>query len=87
MHNILDTINLTEERNFDLIKNSSKWLNIIFKESNREAKNFSFEVVSNSLQDILSFFYSMLDSKENLLTFPADKKKVPVLNFTFQVIR
>ena len=66
MHNILDTINLTEERNFDLIKNSSKWLNIIFKESNREAKNFSFEVVSNSLQDILSFFYSVRQQRKSV---------------------
>ena len=66
MHNILDTINLTEERNFDLIKNSSKWLNIIFKESNREAKNFSFEVVSNSLRDILSFFYSVRQQRKSV---------------------
>ena len=29
----------------------------------------------------------MLDSKGNLLTFPADEKKVPVLIFPIQVIR
>ena len=29
MQNILGVINLTEETNFNLIKNSSKWLNII----------------------------------------------------------
>ena len=80
-------INLTEEANFDLIKSSSKWLNIIFSESNREAKHFNFEIVSNSLHDILSFSYSMLDIKGNLLTFPADEEKVTVLNFTIQVIR
>ena len=62
-------------------------VNIIFKESNREAKQFRFEVVSNSLQDILSFSYSILDSKGNLLTFPTDEKKLPVLNFIIQVIR
>ena len=68
--------NLTEEANFDL-----------FSESNREAKHFNFEIVSNSLHDILSFSYSMLDIKGNLLTFPADEEKVTVLNFTIQVIR
>ena len=73
-----DIINLTEEANFDLIKNSSSWLNIIFKKSNREAKHFSFEVVSNSLQDILNFSCSVLDSKGNRLTFPADEGKVLV---------
>ena len=57
------------------------------KESNREAKHYSFEVVSNSLQDILSFSCSVLNSKANLLTFPADENKVPVSNFTIQVIR
>ena len=86
-HNILDLINLTEQENFELIKSSSKWLNIIFNERNREAKHFSFEVVSNSLQNILSFSYLVLDSKGNLLTFPEDEKTVPVLNSTIQVIR
>ena len=87
IHNILGLINLTEQENFELIKSSSKWLNIIFNESNREAKHFSFEVVSNSLQDMLSFSYLVLDRKGNLLTFPEDEKKVPVSNFTIQVIR
>ena len=87
IHNILGVINLTEETNFDLIKSNSKWLNIIFNESNREAKHFNFEIVSNSLHDILSFFYSMLDIIGNLLTFPADEEKVTVLNFTIPVIR
>ena len=87
IHNIMCAINLTEETNFDLITNISKWLNILFNESNREAKHFSFEVVSNSLHNILSFSYSMLDSKGNLLTFAEDENKVPVLNFTIQVIR
>ena len=60
---ILDVINLTEETNFDLIKTGSKQLHIIFDESNREGKHFSFEVVSDSSLGILSFLYSMLDSK------------------------
>ena len=72
IHNILGAINLTEETNFDLIKKSSTWLNIIFRESNREAKHFSFKIIWNSLQDILSFSYSMLDGKGNLLTFLAE---------------
>ena len=69
IHNILGAINLTEKTKFDLIKKSSTWLNIIFRESNREAKQFSFKIIWNSLQDILSFSYSMLDGKGNLLTF------------------
>ena len=69
IHNILGAINLTEKTKFDLIKKSSTWLNIIFRESNREAKQFSFKIIWNSLQDILSFSYSMLDGKANLLTF------------------
>ena len=42
IHNILGVINLTEGANLilDLIKRNSAWLNIIFKESNREAKHF-----------------------------------------------
>ena len=44
IHNIFGVINLTEKTKFDLIKNRSKGLNIIFKESNGEAKHFSFEV-------------------------------------------
>ena len=85
IHNVLGVINLIEETNFDLIKSNSKWLNIRVKESNTEAKHFTFHVTSNSLL-IRNFSYSMLDSKENLLTFPADEKKVPVLNFAIQVI-
>ena len=34
IYNILGVINLTEEASFDLIKGSSKWLNIIFGENN-----------------------------------------------------
>ena len=42
IHNILGVINLTEGANLilDLIKRNSVWLNIIFKESNREEKHF-----------------------------------------------
>ena len=35
----------------------------------------------NSLQDMLSFSYSMLDSEGNLLTFPADEKKSTSVEF------
>ena len=45
IHNILGAINLTEKTKFDLIKKSSTWLNIIFRESNREAKQFSFKII------------------------------------------
>ena len=76
-NSILGVINLTEEKNFDLIKNSSKWLNILFC-IKREAKHFSFEVVSVSLQDILSFSYFMLGSKGSLLTLPAYENRVAV---------
>ena len=82
----LGVVNLTEETNFDLIKNSSKWLNILFC-IKREAKHFSFEVISESLQDILSFSYFMLDSKGSLLALPAYENRVPVWRFTIQAIR
>ena len=39
-NNIIGVINLTEETNYNLIKQSSTWLNIILKESNREVKHF-----------------------------------------------
>ena len=69
IHNILGVIDVTEETNFNLINETSRWLKIIFKESNRETKHFSFEVMLNSLQDLLSFSYSLVDSKGYLLLF------------------
>ena len=87
IHNILRVINLAEIPMFDLIKRQSKWINAVFSEDNRDAAHFSFDFISNSLQDILNFSFSMLDGKRNLITFPTSEQKVPILSFTIQVIR
>ena len=71
---------------FNLIKGQSKWINFAFSEDNREATHFSFEFISNSLQDILNFSFSLLDGKGNLIIFPAGEQKVPFLRFTIQVV-
>ena len=67
---------------FDIIKRQSKWIKAVFSEDNREATHFSFDFISNSLQDILNFSFPMLDGKGNLITFPTSELKVPILSFT-----
>ena len=58
--NIIGVINLTEETNFDLIKQSSTWLNIIFKESNREVKHFCSNIRHFTRRIKLFLFYVRL---------------------------
>ena len=58
--NIIGVINLTEETNFDLIKQSSTWLNIIFKESNREVKHFCSNIRQFTRHIKLFLFYVRL---------------------------
>ena len=59
----------------------------MFSEDNREATHCSFDFISNSFQDILNFPFSMLDGKENLITFSTSEQKVLILGFTIQAIR
>ena len=82
IYNILGVIKIAEIPMFDIIKRQSKWINAVFSEDNREATHFSFDFISNSLQDILNFSFSMLDGKGNLITFPTSELKVPILSFT-----
>ena len=67
-----------------------KWVNAPLNDSELEptsSKHFAFGFNITNLHDILRFEYSLLDDEKKLIEFKKDGNKVPVLNFTIQVIK
>ena len=50
------------------------------------SNHFAFGFITTNLHDLLNFEYSLLDDLGKLITFQKNEDKVPVLNFTLQII-
>ena len=64
-------------------------MNAVFTDSKNvvAASHFAFAFTTTNLHDILNFEFILLDDKAKLINFPVREDKVPVLNFTIQVVR
>ena len=51
------------------------------------SKHFAFVFITTNLHDLLNVEYSLLDDVGQLIAFKEGEDKVPVLNFTIQVIK
>ena len=85
----LGVVNIAEIKHWDIIKEKSKWANAVFTDSENPvaASHFAFAFTTTNLHDILNFEFILLDDEAKLINFPITEDKVPVLNFTIQVVR
>ena len=90
MNKALGVININQITNWKKIVNKSKWVNVTFNDSQLDptsSKHFAFGFITNSLYDLLNFEYSLLDNERKLIPFTKGETKVPVLNYTIQIVR
>ena len=82
-------INIAEIKHWDIIKGKSKWANTVFTDSENPvaASQFEFVFTTTNLHNILNFEFILLDDEAKLINFSITEDKVPVLNFTIQVVR
>ena len=80
-------INLSEIYNLENIKSDSRWVNAVFDKGIQKSDHFTFSFIIAGVQDILNFSFLLLNNKANLISFPSNEQKVPVLNFKIQVIK
>ena len=87
---MLGVININQITNWEKVENKSKWVNVTFNDSELDptsGKHFEFGFITNSLYDILNFEYSLLDDEGKLIPLTKGETKVPVLNYTIQIVR
>ena len=81
-------IYISEIENWNKIKNESHWTNVILTYSAFpiSAKHFAFGFETTAIHNLLNSEYSLINDQKKLLEFKQEEDKIPVLNFTIQVI-
>ena len=89
LYKSLGVINMNEIRDWTKIKGESKWINIIFNDSENPtlAKHFAFAFETVNLSDLLNFQLILLDDEVKLIKFAPNEKKIPALTFIIQIIK
>ena len=82
-------VNVNEITNWTELKGKSKWVNIVFNDSENPtlAKHFAFAFETTNLCDLLNFELRLLDDEAKPIKFAATEQKIPALTFTIQVIK
>ena len=77
LYKSLGVININEIRDWIKIKGESKWINIIFNDSENPtlAKHFAFAFETVNLSNLLNFQFSLLDNEAKPITFTPNEKK------------
>ena len=77
LYKSLGVININEIRDWIKIKGESKWINIIFNDSENLtlAKHFAFAFETVNLSNLLNFQFSLLDNEAKPITFAPNEKK------------
>ena len=78
----LGVININKIRDWTKIKGESKWINIIFTNSENQtiAKNFALAFESINLRDLLNFQLTLLDDEAKPIKFAPNEKKTTSIN-------
>ena len=80
---------LTKIKDWDIIKDQSKRSQAIFSDSEdnaREINHLTFAFTTKNFSDLLNFSVTLVDGRYNI-KFPADEKKIPIINFKIQIIK
>ena len=86
---IIGIVNLNQIENWDMLKQSSKWVDVTFREQ-RETKNTvhpSFSFISNNKEDMLSFSLKLVDTGNKIIKFAEGEKRFPILEFIIEFVK
>ena len=89
LYKSLGVININEIRDWTKIKRESKWISIIFKDSENRTleKYFAFAFETVNLNDLLNFQLNLLDEETKPIKFAPNERKIPALTFSIQIIK
>ena len=89
LYKSIGVININEVKDWTKLKGESKWINIIFNNSENPtlAKHFAFAFETVNLSDLLNFQLSLLDDEAIPIKFAPNEEKIPGLTFSIQVIK
>ena len=90
LYKSISVINIIEIKDWTKLKRESKWINIIFNDSESPtlAKHFAFAFETVNQSNLLNFQLSLLDNEAKPIKFaPNQEKKIPALTFSIQVIK
>ena len=89
IYKIIGIINLDQIKNWKTFKSESIYVNTNLIDTlypyNSDYFTFGFE--TKSPIDLLNFSFSLLDGKGQLINFASNEKKLPVTDFTIQVLK
>ena len=90
LENTLGVCFLTEIPEWNIVKGASKRIQIVFSDSedvNRNDNHLAFSFITKNIADLLQFSITLLDGAGKAISFPTDETKLPIINFTIQIIR
>ena len=73
-----------------IVKGASKRVQIVFSDSenlNQNSDHFAFSFITKNITDLLQFSITLLDGAGKKITFPTDETKLPIINFTIQILK
>ena len=78
LYKSIGVVNINEVKDWTKLKGESKWVNIIFNDSENPtlAKHFAFVLETVNLSDLLNFQLSLLDDKAKPIKFAVNEKKI-----------
>ena len=78
-----------KKKNWYLAKGKSRRSEAIFVDSEYRIKSshYVFAFVTKSISDLFNFIITLLDGKDNTITFPSNKTNVPVIGFKIQIVK
>ena len=81
---------LNEILEWDIVKGTSKRLQVVFSDSenlNQNSDHLAFSFITKNISDLLQFSVTLLDGAGKQIAFPTNETKVPIINFTIQILK
>ena len=81
---------LNEIPEWKIIKSASKRVQVVFSDSenlNQNSDHLAFSFITKNITDLLQFSITLLDGAGKKITFPANETKLPIVNFTIQILK
>ena len=81
---------LNEIAEWNIVKGASKRVQVVFSDSenlNQNSNHLGFSFITKNITDLLQFSITLLDGAGKKITFPADETKLPIINFTIQILK
>ena len=90
LENTLGVCFLNEIPEWKIVKGASKRVQVVFSDSenlNQNSEHLAFSFITKNITDLLQFSITLLDGAGKKITFPADETKLPIINFSIQILK